>query len=126
MLSTGCNVKDIGLCLSPTVYLSQFKLNSDAVAMITASHNENGWTGIKMGIEKGLTHCKDEMSELKNIVLNKKFTKGKGSEKASQLCYASRQLNMWKDTRSRVGQTVAGQPIGQIIAKGKRTSQGRR
>ena len=78
LLSTGCNVKDIGLCLSPTVYLSQFKLNSDAVAMITASHNENGWTGIKMGIEKGLTHCKDEMSDLKDIVLNKKFTKGEG------------------------------------------------
>ena len=78
LLSTGCNVKDIGLCLSPTVYLSQFKLNSDAVAMITASHNENGWTGIKMGIEKGLTHCKDEMSELKDIVLNQKFEKGEG------------------------------------------------
>ncbi len=78
LLSTGCNVKDIGLCLSPTVYYSQFKLNSDAVAMITASHNENGWTGIKMGIEKGLTHCKDEMSELKDIVLNQKFEKGEG------------------------------------------------
>ena len=78
LLSTGCNVKDIGLCLSPTVYFSQFKLNSDAVAMITASHNENGWTGIKMGIEKGLTHCKDEMSELKDIVLNQKFEKGEG------------------------------------------------
>ena len=78
LLSTGCNVKDIGLCLSPTVYFSQFKLNSDAVAMITASHNENGWTGIKMGIEKGLTHCKDEMSDLKDIVLNEKFLKGTG------------------------------------------------
>ena len=78
LLSTGCNVKDIGLCLSPTVYFSQFKLNSDAVAMITASHNENGWTGIKMGIEKGLTHCKDEMSDLKNIVLNEKFVNGSG------------------------------------------------
>ena len=78
LLSTGCNVKDIGLCLSPTVYFSQFKLNSDAVAMITASHNENGWTGIKMGIEKGLTHCKDEMSDLKDIVLNEKFAKGSG------------------------------------------------
>ena len=78
LLSTGCNVKDIGLCLSPTVYFSQFKLNSDAVAMITASHNENGWTGIKMGIEKGLTHCKDEMSDLKDIVLNEKFTSGSG------------------------------------------------
>ena len=78
LLSTGCNVKDIGLCLSPTVYFSQFKLNSDAVAMITASHNENGWTGIKMGIEKGLTHCKDEMSDLKDIVLNEKFVTGSG------------------------------------------------
>jgi len=78
LLSTGCNVKDIGLCLSPTIYFSQFKLNSDAVAMITASHNENGWTGIKMGIEKGLTHCKDEMSDLKDIVLNEKFSKGFG------------------------------------------------
>ena len=82
LLSTGCNVQDIGLCLSPTVYFSQFKLKSDAVAMITASHNENGWTGIKMGIEKGLTHCKEEMSELKDIVLNEKFTSGKGTYKS--------------------------------------------
>ena len=79
LLSTGCNVKDIGLCLSPTVYFSQFKIKSEAVAMITASHNENGWTGIKMGIEKGLTHCKEEMAELKRIVLNKKFKSGKGN-----------------------------------------------
>ena len=49
--------------------------------MVTASHNENGWTGIKMGIEKGLTHSPIEMSELKEIVLNKKFLKGKGSYK---------------------------------------------
>ena len=81
LMSTGCNVEDIGLCLSPTIYFSQFKLDTDAVAMITASHNENGWTGIKMGIEKGLTHCKEEMSELKDIVLNKKFAKGIGKYK---------------------------------------------
>ena len=49
--------------------------------MITASHNENGWTGIKMGIEKGLTHSPAEMNELKKIVLEKKFIKGKGSYK---------------------------------------------
>ena len=79
LISTGCNVEDIGLCLSPTIYFSQFNLNSNAVAMITASHNENGWTGIKMGIEKGLTHCFEEMKELKEIVLNKKFTIGEKS-----------------------------------------------
>ena len=78
MIETGCNVEDIGLSLSPTAYFAQLNLNADAVAMVTASHNENGWTGIKMGIEKGLTHSPNEMNELKKIVLEKKFIKGKG------------------------------------------------
>jgi len=81
LVSTGCIVEDIGLSLSPTVYYAQFNLNSDAIAMVTASHNENGWTGVKMGIKKGLTHAPEEMKELKNITLNKKFVEGKGSVK---------------------------------------------
>ena len=63
------------------VYFAQFNLDADAVAMVTASHNENGWTGVKMGIEKGLTHAPEEMKELKEITLNEKFTKGEGNEK---------------------------------------------
>ena len=81
LLSTGCFVEDIGLSLSPMVYFAQFKLDADAIAMVTASHNENGWTGVKMGIKKGLTHAPEEMSELKNITLNKKFVDGNGNEK---------------------------------------------
>tara|TARA_X000001036_G_scaffold234112_1_gene218572 strand:- start:11667 stop:13109 length:1443 start_codon:yes stop_codon:yes gene_type:complete len=81
LISTGCYVEDIGLSLSPTVYFAQFNLNSDALAMVTASHNENGWTGVKMGIKKGLTHTPEEMNELKDITLNKKFIEGKGSKK---------------------------------------------
>jgi phosphomannomutase / phosphoglucomutase len=81
LLSTGCNIEDIGLSLSPTVYFAQFYFNSDAIAMVTASHNENGWTGVKMGIKKGLTHAPEEMNELKDITLNKKFIEGKGVNK---------------------------------------------
>ena len=81
LISTGCFVEDLGLSLSPMVYFAQFNLNTDAVAMITASHNENGWTGVKMGIKKGLTHAPEEMKELKDITLNQKFIKGKGNEK---------------------------------------------
>ncbi|MDC0216365.1 phosphomannomutase/phosphoglucomutase [Candidatus Pelagibacter sp.] len=81
LFSTGCYIEDIGLSLSPMVYFAQFNLNADAVAMITASHNENGWTGVKMGIKKGLTHGPEEMEELKKITLNKKFIEGKGKEK---------------------------------------------
>ena len=81
LVSTGCHVEDLGLSLSPMVYFAQFNLNSDAIAMVTASHNENGWTGVKMGIKKGLTHAPEEMSELKDITLNNKFKSGKGSIK---------------------------------------------
>ena len=63
------------------VYFAQFNLNADAVAMVTASHNENGWTGVKMGIKKGLTHAPEEMKELKEITLNQKFIQSEGNEK---------------------------------------------
>ena len=81
LISTGCHVEDIGLSLSPMVYFAQFNLNSDGVAMVTASHNENGWAGVKMGIKKGLTHGPNEMKELKDITLNEKFKVGNGNEK---------------------------------------------
>ena len=81
LISTGCFVEDVGLSLSPMVYFAQFNLKADAVAMVTASHNENGWTGVKMGIKKGLTHDPIEMQELKDITLNKKYIIGKGDEK---------------------------------------------
>ena len=81
LISTGCHIEDVGLALSPMVYFAQFNLDADAVAMVTASHNENGWTGVKMGIKKGLTHAPEEMKELKDITLNEKFSKGIGAEK---------------------------------------------
>ena len=81
LMLAGCQVEDVGLSLSPMVYFAQFELNADGVAMVTASHNENGWTGVKMGIEKGLTHAPEEMNELKDIVLNQKFKLDKGSYK---------------------------------------------
>ncbi|WP_023648382.1 phosphomannomutase/phosphoglucomutase [Candidatus Pelagibacter ubique] len=81
LITTGCYVEDVGLSLSPMVYFAQFNLDADAVAMVTASHNENGWTGVKMGIKKGLTHAPEEMKELKEITLNKNFSNGEGTEK---------------------------------------------
>ena len=81
LISTGCYVEDVGLSLSPMVYYAQFNLKSDAIAMVTASHNENGWTGVKMGIKKGLTHTPEEMLELKNLTLNKQFIEGNGKIK---------------------------------------------
>ncbi len=70
LMQAGIHVKDIGPALSPMAYFSQFHLDAPAVAMVTASHNPNGWTGVKMGFERPVTHGPDDMARLRDIVLN--------------------------------------------------------
>ncbi|MGF1445648.1 MAG: phosphomannomutase/phosphoglucomutase [Pikeienuella sp.] len=69
LMAGGAEVRDIGLALSPMAYFAQFDLEAQAVAMVTASHNPNGWTGVKIGFDRPLTHGPAEMARLKQIVL---------------------------------------------------------
>ncbi|MFP4313013.1 MAG: phosphomannomutase/phosphoglucomutase [Alphaproteobacteria bacterium] len=78
LMAGGCRVHDIGLALSPMAYYAQFELDCPAVAMVTASHNENGWTGVKMGMDRPLTFGPDEMQELKETVMNKSYELSEG------------------------------------------------
>ena len=75
LLAGGFEVFDIGLALSPIAYFAQFELDVEGVAMVTASHNDNGWTGIKMGLNKPMTFGPDEMGRLKDIVLSGDYAK---------------------------------------------------
>src|SRR6201998_3146656 len=78
LMAAGCKVRDIGLVLSPMAYFAQFELDVPCVAMVTASHNDNGWTGVKMGANRPLTFGPDEMSRLQAIVLGADFTSKAG------------------------------------------------
>jgi phosphomannomutase/phosphoglucomutase len=73
LMAAGVKVNDIGLALSPMAYFAQFALDVPCVAMVTASHNDNGWTGVKMGVNRPMTFGPDEMMKLKEIVLNADF-----------------------------------------------------
>ena len=73
LLAAGCKVHDIGLAMTPMAYFAQFELDVPCVAMVTASHNDNGWTGVKMGANRPLTFGPDEMTRLKEIVLGANF-----------------------------------------------------
>src|SRR5438270_11372190 len=79
LMSAGIKVKDIGLAVTPMAYFAQFDLDVPCVAMVTASHNDNGWTGVKMGANRPLTFGPDEMTRLKDIVLDARFKNGSGS-----------------------------------------------
>ena len=115
LISTGCFIEDVGLSLSPMVYYAQFNLDADAVAMVTASHNENGWTGVKMGIKKGLTHAPDEMKELKDITLNKKFINEKGNEKEIKGFQEVYKKNL-------IDKNILGKKIKTVVACGNGTA----
>src|ERR1700761_2376299 len=70
LIAAGCEVLDIGLALSPVAYFAQFDLDAPCVAMVTASHNENGWTGVKMGANAPLTFGPEEIGQVRDIVLS--------------------------------------------------------
>lgn len=69
LMQAGIQVSDIGPALSPMAYFAQFHLGISAVAMVTASLNPNGWTGVKMGLSPPLTHGPEDMAELRDIVM---------------------------------------------------------
>src|SRR6516164_6391511 len=73
LMAAGCRVRDIGLAVTPMAYFAQFDLDVPCVAMVTASHNDNGWTGVKMGAQRPLTFGPDDMRALREIVLNARF-----------------------------------------------------
>ena len=93
LMAAGVKVHDIGLALSPMAYFAQFDLDVPAVAMVTASHNDNGWTGVKMGAQRPVTFGPDEMGRLRDIVLGGKFNYFEGGSYRYVDDFRSRYIN---------------------------------
>src|SRR5262245_17613913 len=92
LMAAGCKVHDIGLALTPMAYFAQFALDVPAVATVTASHNENGWTGVKMGSRRPVTFGPEEIGRLKEIVLAAAFDLKGGGEYIFEENFADRYM----------------------------------
>ena len=68
LLTSGMKVQDVGLCTTPMVYFAQYAYCVEACAMVTASHNPNGWTGVKMGHGKSRTFGPSRMGAFRDLV----------------------------------------------------------
>jgi phosphomannomutase/phosphoglucomutase len=126
MLAGGAEVHDIGLALSPMAYFAQFALEVEGVAMVTASHNDNGWTGIKMGMARPLTFGPDDMTALKHIVLEGRYAAHSGGSYNFHANLAQRYLDSLTDRApfarklkvvAACGNGTAGVFAPQVLAK---------
>ena len=78
LLSTGCDVTDIGVCPTPVFYYSIKHLNREGGVMVTASHNPGEYNGFKLCIDLDSIHGED-IQKILSIINDKSFAKGKGS-----------------------------------------------
>jgi phosphomannomutase/phosphoglucomutase len=92
LMAAGIRVRDIGLALSPMAYFAQFDLDVPAVAMVTASHNDNGWTGVKMGAQRPVTFGPDEMGRVRDIVLGGTYRTAEGGSYAFEANFPQRYI----------------------------------
>src|SRR5450759_797727 len=78
LLSTGTDVVNVGLSTTPLVYFAQHVIGGLPGVSVTASHNPNGWAGMKLGYAPSSTLGPDDVAELKSVVDSGRFVMGSG------------------------------------------------
>ncbi len=78
LLSTGCDVTDIGVCPTPVFYFSIKHLNQGGGVMVTASHNPAEYNGFKLCHGLDSIHGED-IQKIRNMIEEKSFVHGQGS-----------------------------------------------
>ncbi|TFF98326.1 MAG: phosphoglucosamine mutase [Promethearchaeota archaeon] len=73
LVSTGCNVKTLGIVTTPTLAMSQRYLRADAGVMITASHNTPEYIGLKFWGPSGMGYVPEQEEEIERIYNDKAF-----------------------------------------------------
>ncbi|NIO00833.1 MAG: phosphomannomutase/phosphoglucomutase [Candidatus Latescibacteria bacterium] len=82
LLSTGRRVVDLGMCLTPMMYWSQYRFEVKGGAMITGSHNPKGWSGLKLAFGCSYTLIGEELEEILGYIERENFTEGRGEREA--------------------------------------------
>jgi len=80
LMSTGCELIDIGVVPSPLLYFSLFQLPVDGGVMITASHNPSEYNGFKLCVGRSSIYGQ-EIQDIRGMIEEEDFITGKGSLK---------------------------------------------
>ena len=78
VMSSGCNVVDIGEVPTPLLYFSTFKTNISDGVMLTGSHNPKNYNGLKIVIDKR-SMTSEKIKKLKSMIEEESFMDGLGT-----------------------------------------------
>jgi len=94
ILSTGCDVINIGIVTSPMFYHSTYSLDTSSGVVITGSHNPGEYNGFKIVFKNNSTSS-EEILMLKQRMLNNDLRTGKGllKEESIEQSYIERIVN---------------------------------
>ena len=118
IISTGCNVIDIGIVTSPMFYHSTYELNSSSGVVITGSHNPGNYNGFKIVFNNHST-TSEEILHLKQRILEENFRKGKGISNKEDIkeTYISRILGSIKLNKNLSISIDCGNGAAGVVAK---------
>lgn len=85
LLSTGCDVLDIGLSTTPMLYWAQYHFQTPGGAAVTASHNPAGWNGVKLAVGYSMTTNSEQLKEIYKIIEDEDFATGEGKVEESPI-----------------------------------------
>ena len=77
LMDAGANVYSIGVCPTPMTYFAHYHLETDAVIMVTGSHNPSEYNGFKMVLNKH-SFFADEIQNLQSLINLNNFHLNKG------------------------------------------------
>jgi phosphomannomutase / phosphoglucomutase len=77
LLSTGCDVTDIGVVPTPVLYFSAQYLQADGAIMITGSHNPSEYNGFKSVCGSGSLHG-EAIQAVRGLIERQDFERGSG------------------------------------------------
>ncbi len=78
ILSTGCNVIDIGQVPTPVLYFAAAKYTGGTGVQVTGSHNPPEYNGLKMMID-GVTLATEAIQHIRQRIENRDFRVGQGA-----------------------------------------------
>lgn len=77
LMSTGCDVVDIGIVSTPVNYYASHKLKIDAAVQITGSHNPPEFNGFKLTLKKKAFYG-EQIDTLKDLIEAQNYEIGQG------------------------------------------------